>query len=99
MATRRGTEAKCPIGASGLSARSIHRGGMFMTILSQRGVIRFLALSSLLIVPATTGAQQRAPIVEKLAKTYGLDSFGQIEAIRYTFNAQAPGLDLSRSWT
>jgi len=65
--------------------RSIHRGGTFMTILSQRGVIRLLALSSLLILPATTGAQQRAPIVEKLAKTYGLDSFGQIEAIRYTF--------------
>ena len=35
-----------------------------MTILSQRGVIRLLALSSLLILPGTTGAQQRAPIVE-----------------------------------
>lgn len=69
-----------------------------MTILSQRGVIRLLALSMLLILPATAGAQQRPPIVEKLAKTYGLDSFGQIEAIRYTFNVQAPGLDLSRSW-
>jgi len=62
-------------------------------------VVRLLALSSLLILPATTGAQQRAPIVEKLAKTYGLDSFGQIEAIRYTFSAQAPGVDLFRSWT
>ena len=61
-----------------------------MTILSQRGVIRLLALSLLLILPAITGAQQRAPIIEKLAKTYGLDSFGQIEAIRYTFSAQAP---------
>ena len=70
-----------------------------MTILSQRGVIRLLALSSLLILPGTTGAQQRAPIVEKLAKIYGLESFGQIEAIRYTFSAQAPGLDLFRSWT
>src|SRR5262249_49352677 len=35
----------------------------------------------------------------QIAKTYGLDSFGQIEAIRYTFNAQFPGVDLSRSWT
>src|SRR5215831_1593044 len=70
-----------------------------MTILSQRGVIRLLALSSLLILPATSGAQQRAPVVEKLAKTYGLGSFGQIEAIHYTFGLQAPGLDLSRSWT
>jgi hypothetical protein len=57
------------------------------------------ALSVLLILPATVGAQQRPPIVEKLDKTYGLGSFGQIEAIRYTFNVQAPGLDLSRSWT
>jgi hypothetical protein len=70
-----------------------------MTILSQRGVIRLLALSLLLILPAITGAQQRAPIIEKLGKIYGLDSFGQIEAIRYTFSAQAPGFDLFRSWT
>ena len=69
-----------------------------MTILSQCGVIRLLAFSVLLILPATAGAQQRPPIVEKLAKTYGLKSFGQIEAIRYTFNVQASGLDLSRSW-
>src|SRR5215469_14574525 len=79
--------------------RTLKRGGTFMTILSQRGVIRLLALSLLLILPATTGAQQRAPVVEKLAKTYGLGSFGQIEAIRYTFSAQAPGVDLFRSWT
>jgi hypothetical protein len=69
-----------------------------MTSLSQCGVIRLLALSVLLILPATTGAQQRPPIIEKLAKTYGLESFGQIEAIRYTFNVEAPGLNLSRSW-
>src|SRR5215467_7783027 len=66
--------------------------------LSQFGVIRLLALSVLLILPATAGAQQRPPIIEKLAKTYGLESFGQIEAIRYTFTVQSPGLDLSRSW-
>lgn len=56
------------------------------------------ALSVLLILPATAGAQQRPPIVEKLAQTYGLESFGQIEALRYTFNVQLPGRDLSRSW-
>jgi hypothetical protein len=55
-------------------------------------------LSVLLILPATAGAQQRPPIVEKLAKSYGLESFGQIAAIRYTFNVQSPGRDLSRSW-
>jgi hypothetical protein len=69
-----------------------------MTILRQPGVIRLLILSSLLIPLATGGAQQRPPIVEKLAKTYGLDSFGQIGEIRYTFSAQAPGVDLFRSW-
>jgi hypothetical protein len=52
-----------------------------------------------LILAATSSAQQRPPIIEKLAKTYGLDSFGQIEAIRYTFKAEAPGVDLFRSWT
>jgi hypothetical protein len=69
-----------------------------MTSLSQLAVIRFLALSMLLILAAPAGAQQRPPIVEKLAMTYGLASFGQIEAIRYTFNVQSSGLDLSRSW-
>jgi hypothetical protein len=69
-----------------------------MTILSQCGVIRLLALRVLLILPATAGAQQRPPIIEQLAQTYGLESFGQIEAIRYTFNVQSPGRDLSRSW-
>src|SRR6202035_1915557 len=32
-------------------------------------------------------------------RIYGLESFGQIEAIRYTFNVEAPGLNVSRSWT
>ena len=70
-----------------------------MTILSQLHVIRLLALGMLLILPAASGAQQRPPILEKLTKTYGLESFGQIEAIRYTFNVEAPGLTVSRSWT
>ena len=47
---------------------------------------------------ATSWAQTRPPIAEQIAKTYGLDSFDKIEAIRYTFNAQLPGVNLSRSW-
>jgi len=35
---------------------------------------------------------------EQLAKAYGLDSFEQIEAIRYKWNAQFPGVNLSHSW-
>src|SRR6266705_1879421 len=52
----------------------------------------------LLILAGTSQAQTRPPIAEQLAKTYGLDSFGQIEAIRYTFNIELHGLNLSRSW-
>ena len=36
-------------------------------------------------------AQQRPPILEQIAKTYGLDSYPQIEAIRYTWNGEIPG--------
>jgi hypothetical protein len=52
-----------------------------------------------LLVPAGgSWAQTRPLIAEQIAKTYGLDEFGQIEAIRYTFNLQLPGVDISRSW-
>jgi hypothetical protein len=54
--------------------------------LSRLNAIRLLAFGVLLIFPATARAQQNPPIAEQVAKTYGLDSFGQIEAIRYTWN-------------
>ena len=57
-------------------------------------MIRLLAFGMLLIFPATSEAQS-PPIAEQIAKTYGLDSFGQIEAIRYTWNAEFPGAKLS----
>jgi len=60
-------------------------------------VIRLLAVIMLLNFPATSGAQQ-TPIAEQIAKTYGLDSFGQIEVIRYTWNVDAPGRKISRTW-
>ncbi len=71
-----------------------------MTNLSRLDVTRLLAFSMLLLIfPATSWAQQRPPIAEQMAKTYGLDAFGQIEGIRYTFTAQLPGgVKLSRSW-
>jgi hypothetical protein len=45
-------------------------------------------------------AQTRPPVIEQLAKTYGLDSYGQIDAVRYTFNIELPALklNLARSW-
>ena len=61
--------------------------------------LRVLPVLGLLLLTTTSWAQQRPPVIEKLAKTYGIDSYGQVEAIRYTFNAQFPGVDLSRTWT
>jgi hypothetical protein len=69
-----------------------------MSIVGRRDVICLLIGGMSLILPAISDAQQRPAIVEKLAKTYGLDSFGQVEAIRYTFSVQLPGIDVSRSW-
>ncbi len=70
-----------------------------MTKLRRSMTIRCLFWGVLLLA-GTSRAQTRPPIVEQLAKTYGLDSYGQVEAIRYTFNLQLPALklDLSRSW-
>ena len=60
--------------------------------------IRFLVFA-VLALAAASSAQTRPPIIEQLAKTYGLDSYGQIDAIRYTFNLQIPGLiSLSHTW-
>lgn len=70
-----------------------------MTNLRFRTALCLLPIFGALLFAATSWAEQRPPIIEKLAKTYGLDSFGQIEAIRYTFNVEAPGFNLSRSWT
>jgi hypothetical protein len=70
-----------------------------MTILSRLDVIRLSTLGILLILPGTSEAEQGPPIVQKLAKTYGIESFDQVAAIRYTFSAQLPGIDISRSWT
>ncbi|MGB2900274.1 MAG: hypothetical protein WBB89_13475 [Candidatus Acidiferrum sp.] len=70
-----------------------------MTNATRVTMISLLAFVVLVLAP-NSWAQKRPPIVEQLAKTYGLDSYGQVEAIRYTFNLQLPALklDLSRSW-
>jgi len=70
-----------------------------MTNLSRLDVIRLLAFIMLLVLPVKSGSQhQLPPIAEQVAKTYGLDSFGQIDGIRYTFNAEFPGVQLSHKW-
>jgi len=61
-------------------------------------MIRLLGFS-VLALAATSLAQTRPPIVEQIAKAYGIDSWGQIEAIRYTWHAEFPGRKVARMWT
>jgi hypothetical protein len=65
-----------------------------------RSMTSYCLLSGALLLASASRAQTRPPIVEQLAKTYGLDSYGQVEAIRYTFNIQLPAfkLELAHSW-
>src|SRR5262249_22672499 len=67
-----------------------------MPKLSRSTAICFL-ISGVLVLAATTTQAQKAPIAEQIAKAYGLDQFGQIEAIRYTFSL--PIFKVSRTWT
>ena len=70
-----------------------------MTGPSRLHMTRLFAFTMLVLVIATISRAQELPsVAEQMAKTYGLDSFSQIEKIRYTFNLELPGLNLSRSW-
>lgn len=69
-----------------------------MTTLGRSTTIRWVILAAL-VLGANSWAQQRAPILEKVAKTYGVDSWDKIEAIRYTWSGEIPGLfKVSRTW-
>ena len=62
-------------------------------------MIRLFAFTvSVLIFAASSQAQERPPIFQQMFKTYGLDSFGQVEKIRYTFNFEFPGGKGARTW-
>lgn len=60
----------------------------------------FLCLiAGALIFGGTCVAQTRSPLLDTVAKAYGIDSWNQIEAIRYTWNADIPGLfKASHKW-
>ena len=68
-----------------------------MTKLVRSAAVGCLFLGVLAVTTTALG-QTGQNIGEQIAETYGLGRFGQIDAIRYTFNAQFLGLDLSRSW-
>ena len=83
-----------------------------MTKLDHSKTIRLL-ISGVLVIGALSCSQNRPPVsqqnantsqtnkitAEQIARTYGLDSFEQVQAIRYTWNAQFPGVNVSRKWT
>jgi hypothetical protein len=69
-----------------------------MTKSNRLSIVRLLVFA-VLVLTATSWAQSRPPILEKVAKAYGLDSWGQIEAIRYTWNGEITGLfKAAHSW-
>ena len=67
-----------------------------MTKSSRVPVIGIL-LIGVICPSARVSAEQRPAIAEQIAKTYGLDSWDQVEAIRYTFNVDWPALRLKTS--
>src|SRR5262249_34930722 len=73
-------------------------GRTSMTNSRFNAALYLLPIFGALILAATSWAQQRPSIADKMAKTHGLDSFGQVEGIRYTFNVERPGVNVSRSW-
>lgn len=69
-----------------------------MKELPGRSILR-LVVFAVLLITSTSWAQQRAPILEKVAKNYGIDSWDKVEAIRYTWNGEITGLfKISRTW-
>ena len=77
-----------------------------MTNVSRVPLARLLILGALVLIASSCSQQrsstaeqpERPPVVVQLAKTYGLDSFGQIEAIRYTWSGAFGTVNISRSW-
>jgi len=63
-----------------------------MKILGPSVTMRWVVFAVLAFAPSSWAQTQRAPILEKVAKTYGLGSWDKIEAIRYTWSIDIPGL-------
>jgi len=74
--------------------RTLARGEM-----SRLNLIFLLAFCLLLVLPAASRAEDGPSIARQVAKTFGLDSWEQVEALRYTWNAEFPGgHQLSHKW-
>ena len=63
-----------------------------------RGSVVGVLLIGVVCLPAVASAQRPA-IADQIAKAYGMDSWGQVEAIRYTFDLDGgPKFKFHRSW-
>ena len=66
---------------------------------TRRFTVMGLLLSGMLALGPNSNAQTRSPILDQVAKTYGVDSWDKVEAIRYTWNGEIPGVfKISRKW-
>ena len=57
-----------------------------------------LLIFGLLVLASASWAQKYPPAAEKIAQAYGIDSFGQIDAVRSTFKIDFPGRKVAQSW-
>ena len=76
---------------TGKTHTTARKGRPSLTKLSSSTTICCLLFAALGLAP-NCGAQGRPPVLEQIAKTYGLDSWNQIEEIRYTWNGEITGL-------
>jgi hypothetical protein len=66
-------------------------GELSMRKLGRSRAMRCLFFGVLALAP-NSWAQERAPILDQVAKTFGIDSWDKVEAIRYTWNGEITGL-------
>ena len=70
-----------------------------MNSTNRASTLRIVAFGAFLPVAVISRAQQRDPIIDNIGKAYGVDSWNQIEAIRYTWNREIPGAPkLAHKW-
>src|SRR5260370_21259313 len=88
-----------PAPSSGLNLcrKLIFERGTFMTNSSGDRKISLL-IFGLLALASASWSQKCPPVAEKIAQDYGIDSFGQIDAVRSTFNIGFPGLKGAQMW-
>src|SRR5258708_32276524 len=75
---------------TGKTHTTVAKGRSSMTKLGTSTTICCLLFGVLVLAPGSSWAQNRPPVLEQMAKTYGGDSYGQIEATRYPWTPETP---------